>query len=99
MKKAKEIRETKWSVGSRKMSYQGKQIRNPDGVEGTFGIFAMVIHFLSIWLCFFLFLFFQGYNIKKTCCVGVCVSLIIIHVYIVAWFLNLRKYFSFSQKC
>lgn len=75
------------------MSYQGKQIRNPDGVEGTVGILCYGHFFEHFFLS--LFFNFRG-TISRKHGVCVCVSLIIVHVYIVAWFLNLRKYFSFS---
>lgn len=78
------------------MSYQGKQIRNPDGVEGTFGILCYGYPFFEHLVLFFsLFFFLSGVQYQENM-VCVCVSLIIVHVYIVARFLNLRKYFSFS---
>ena len=73
------------------MSYQGKQIRNSNGVEGTVGILCCGYPLFEHLFCFFFssfFFFFQGYNIKKTSCVYVCVSLIIVLVYIFCTFSN-----------
>lgn len=53
------------------MSYQGKQIRNPDGVEGTVGILCNG-HFLSIFFSFFFLISGVQYQ-ENMVCVCVCV--------------------------
>lgn len=61
-----------------KVSCQGRQIRNPDGLNAQLGLYAMGFQVLSIWFCFFSLSFFFSVSRdmlprKHVVCVGVCV--------------------------